>query len=97
MWDRKAAAVTKVRAAHRGNVSIGPADADPDLLLDVSAARIADLAIGHGDLPVTVSGVTGGHIRTLTFIGEPSALTVLRTPEPTPEPLPRITLRLPRT
>lgn len=161
MVDRKAAAaaVTKVRAAHRGNVSIGPADADPDLVvdvgdpmdwsffdgmttpagglwprwityvgddtsvfawarerhveglkfrpvtsdlvLDVSAAHIDELVIDHGELPVTVAGVTGGHIRTLTFIGEPSALTVPAppgpSPEPLPEPLPRITLRLPRT
>ncbi|MEY9861601.1 hypothetical protein ABH935_007242 [Catenulispora sp. GAS73] len=155
MWDRNAAAaaLTKVRAAHRGDVSVGPADADPDLVvevgdpmdwsffdgmttpagglwprwityvgddtsvfawarerhveglkfrpvtsglvLDVSAAHIDELVIDHGDLPVTVEGVTGGHIRTLTFVGEPSALTVLATPGQPPEPLPRITLRLP--
>jgi len=157
------AAVTKVRAAHRGNVSIGPADTDPDLVveagdpmdwsffdgmttpagglwprwityvgddtsvfawarerhveglkfrpvtsglvLDVSGAHIDELVIGHGDLPVTVAGVTGDHIRTLIFVGEPSALTVLpatgAAPEPTLGPLlgplPRISLRLPRT
>jgi hypothetical protein len=154
VWDRKAAAaaVTKVRAAHRGNLFIGPADLGPDmvveagdpmdwsffdgmttpagglwprwityagddtsvfawarerhvegltfqpvaagLVLDVSAARISELVIRHGELPVTVEGVSGEHIRTLSFVGEPSALTVL--PAPTPGPLPRIALRLPR-
>ena len=139
-----------MRAAHRGDVFIGPADTDPDvvieagdamdwsffdgmttpagglwprwityvgddvsvfawarerrverlefrpvtpgLVLDVSGARISDLAIGHGRLPVTVAGIARENTGTLICDGDPSALTVRLASLP----LPRITLRLPR-